>query len=554
MTVNEMLNIPFFSDMIVAGGQSGLSREVTSVSVMDAPDIYEWMKGGEFLITTAYIFKDSPGGMLPLIRRLNDAGVAAFGIKADRFLGELPEEVVAEADRIGLPLIFVHNRYSWIEVISTVLNTIIGNQSDLIQKKNAVHEQFISLAASGKNTEAILRQLQSYLRVPVVYVDVYFNKYFFSNEESSLANELKAVAPHLFDRYAGVEIDESGEVRRRELYEQYDVSYVASDDVRYGLIIAKKGTFKAADEISRVAIDYAGVTLLLDEQKRISNFGIEEKYRDAFISDLIFNNSLTESEIVSRAQIYGWDFSDGGCVLVLNIENLRQAYLKKITVRSERDQDAAAIRFMQLVGRAVTGYFPNARYYKQNDHIIYILSVPVNERTGIALRAEQLIGSLREIVRGDEESKIYVSLGRYYPEIRQIGLSYREAQTAMALAEQLHWDDRLISCENMGVYRFLTAVCDQPAAGVLIETYIEPMLDYDKRHHTRYFETLGAVINSGWNLKIAAVDLYIHYNTLKYRIKKMGELLEVPLDGHEIQFCVETAYRLYELSRINFVS
>ena len=67
MTVQEMLNIPFFSDMIVAGGQDGLFREVTSVSVMDAPDIHEWMKGGEFLITTAYIFKDSPEGMLPLI-------------------------------------------------------------------------------------------------------------------------------------------------------------------------------------------------------------------------------------------------------------------------------------------------------------------------------------------------------------------------------------------------------------------------------------------------------------------------------------------------------
>ena len=67
MTVQEMLNIPFFSDMIVAGGQDGLFREVTSVSVMDAPDIHEWMKGGEFLITTAYIFKDSPEGMLRLI-------------------------------------------------------------------------------------------------------------------------------------------------------------------------------------------------------------------------------------------------------------------------------------------------------------------------------------------------------------------------------------------------------------------------------------------------------------------------------------------------------
>lgn len=97
MTVQEMLNIPFFSDMIVAGGQDGLFREVTSVSVMDAPDIYEWMKGGEFLITTAYIFKDSPEGMLPLIRRLNQAGIAAFGVKTDHFYGCRRQEYAVDS-------------------------------------------------------------------------------------------------------------------------------------------------------------------------------------------------------------------------------------------------------------------------------------------------------------------------------------------------------------------------------------------------------------------------------------------------------------------------
>lgn len=548
MTVQEMLNIPFFSDMIVAGGQDGLFREVTSVSVMDAPDIYEWMKGGEFLITTAYIFKDSPEGMLPLIRRLNQAGIAAFGVKTDRFLGELPEDVVAEADRLGLPLIFIHNRYSWIEIISTVLNTIIGNQSDLIQKKNAVHTRFISMAAAGRNTQSILRLLKTYLHTPVAFADLYFNKYYFSNEEDALARELRTIDPRLFDRNGRIADDLPSEERQKELFDKYDISCVTSDAVLYGVIIARKGAFNTEDDILRVAIDYAGMTLLLDEQKRISNFSIEEKYRDVFISDLIFNNTLSEREIENRAGLYGWDFSNGGCILIVNSESLRQKFIKKSAVCTEHDKEAADMRFHQLVGRAVAQVFPKARYYRQNEHIIYILSLTEEERSEIACGAGKLIRMLQMIVPGDDPADLYISLGRYNDSIKDISASYREAQTAITLAEQLHWSNRLISYDQMGIYRFLASVCDQPAAEILIETYIEPLVRYDKRYSTTYIETIKAVVNSGWNLKIAAANLYIHYNTIKYRIKKIGDLLGVGLDSHEMQLCVEVAYRLFELS------
>jgi purine catabolism regulator len=44
-----------FEGFEVLAGKGGLDRRVSTVTVMDAPDIYNWMKGGEFLITISEI-------------------------------------------------------------------------------------------------------------------------------------------------------------------------------------------------------------------------------------------------------------------------------------------------------------------------------------------------------------------------------------------------------------------------------------------------------------------------------------------------------------------
>lgn len=44
--LSDMLADPYFKGFRVIAGESGTDREVTTISVMDAPDIWQWMKGG----------------------------------------------------------------------------------------------------------------------------------------------------------------------------------------------------------------------------------------------------------------------------------------------------------------------------------------------------------------------------------------------------------------------------------------------------------------------------------------------------------------------------
>ena len=74
MTVSEMLQLPALGGLQVLAGFEGLSRSVSTVTVMDAPDIYNWMKGGEFLITSAYAMKDDADNLMGLIEKLDRCG------------------------------------------------------------------------------------------------------------------------------------------------------------------------------------------------------------------------------------------------------------------------------------------------------------------------------------------------------------------------------------------------------------------------------------------------------------------------------------------------
>ena len=54
MNVKELLSLKEFQDYEVICGEQGLKNEVRAVTVMDALDIRNWVKGGEVLLTSGY--------------------------------------------------------------------------------------------------------------------------------------------------------------------------------------------------------------------------------------------------------------------------------------------------------------------------------------------------------------------------------------------------------------------------------------------------------------------------------------------------------------------
>lgn len=532
MRVSDLLKIPSLQRLQVVAGHSGLNRQVYTVSVMDAPDIYDWMNGGEFLITSAYPVKDDLSYLTALIRRLDRAGVAAFGVKISRFIGSFPQDAIDTANQLGLPLISIPEDYAFTDIIDPVLYRIVDMQaSRLIQVEN-IRKRFIQLAIGSKGPEAILKALSEITGCESAFLDTYFHKRFFSAQGTALECVLEEM---------GSEQDILCAAAGR--FARYPVK---NGKTQYGYVllgqILEHGT---ENEDVQPALEYAGIVLMLDVQTRISNHQVEMKHRDEFIGDLIFNNIKSDAELYQRSKIYHWDLSRGGVAVIVDINHIKRHRLQTVGEREEQKLEEAVELIFNTVQRVMSERFSQALYYKLSDHIVYIL--PGQSGDGLYSRVEQAFLEMRRQISASTPYTVSIGVGNYQANIRDIHQSYQQARLSVNLGYQLHRYDCVLSYRQLRIYQLLFAMEDHPVAKELRTQLMGPLLAHDSQYHTSLFPFVETLLRCGWNLKETAKALFIHYNTAKYRYTKVCELLGMDLKDSEQRLHIELAVRLQQI-------
>ncbi|HSH35835.1 helix-turn-helix domain-containing protein, partial [Schnuerera sp.] len=79
--------------------------------------------------------------------------------------------------------------------------------------------------------------------------------------------------------------------------------------------------------------------------------------------------------------------------------------------------------------------------------------------------------------------------------------------------------------------------------------YLKKLIDYDKENNGEYLKTLGCLVKNDWNLKKTAEDMFIHYNTMKYRFSKIIEIVNLDLNNREDKFKIELCLKLMNMSK-----
>jgi hypothetical protein len=86
----------------------------------------------------------------------------------------------------------------------------------------------------------------------------------------------------------------------------------------------------------------------------------------------------------------------------------------------------------------------------------------------------------------------------------------------------------------------------RPPGAVLLDA-IGPLLAYDRENDTDLASTLRAFLEQNQNSARTAKLLYIHYNTLRYRLDRAREILGDFLENPQQRLEIELALQLYPL-------
>ena len=79
------------------------------------------------------------------------------------------------------------------------------------------------------------------------------------------------------------------------------------------------------------------------------------------------------------------------------------------------------------------------------------------------------------------------------------------------------------------------------------QDYLEPLVQYDQKHGSEFAGTVEVYCQKDSNALATAEHLYIHRNTLNYRLKRASEILGYDLDEVENKQCISLAFKIKQL-------
>ena len=123
---------------------------------------------------------------------------------------------------------------------------------------------------------------------------------------------------------------------------------------------------------------------------------------------------------------------------------------------------------------------------------------------------------------------------------------YQHAVQAMKLAQRLRLNN-LVEYDSLGVYQLLTQLDDIPAVHQFGQQVIGPLIEYDRKHRSSLVETIAAYFGHHGNISQTAESLFIHRNTLLYRLERIQELTKHDLEQADTRLSLHLALKLWQL-------
>jgi purine catabolism regulator len=506
--ISDVLGLPPLSQARLVAGHAGVDRVVRSVNVMEVPDILDWVKPDELLLTTAYPLREDPAALEKLVPNLVAQGLAGMAIKPTRYIGSIPTAMIEEADRLDFPLIELPAPASFNEIIGAVLGVILDVQSVRLRRAAEIHDRFTKIVLGGGGLRPIAEALAESIAMPVAIVDAQGAVLAHSSAFDDAAAAALSASP--------IEPDPSGELAAITLVDgraAVTQSILVGAD-RHGTIIALgRASDLGDDELE--ALDYAATVAALRLVQARAVAEADRRFQAVCLEELVTGHVTDREALMERSAAFDWDLATPRAVLVAEFHELDGRPFGQLAGSSD---ELLARHRLYEAARLTLGQ--GAIIWERTAGIAAL--VPVTGRGREAARASGL--ELKaEGTRRLSGSVVDIGIGRPSRDPLHLHESYREARGAIAVAGWSRGHGAVSLFEELNLDRLLFHTPEAERA-IFVETAVGPLVAYDARHRTNLVETLDVYLATR-KVAVAARRLYVHTNTLTNRLERISEIL-----------------------------
>ena len=275
------------------------------------------------------------------------------------------------------------------------------------------------------------------------------------------------------------------------------------------------------DEIARTCCALAYIAL-----NDAKTFYEEKHDRGTFVKNIIMDNILPGDIYIRAKELH---FSTDAPRAVFLVRQLGHSDVSTVDVLS--------------------GMFPD----KMQDFVISVNETDIAVIKQITSSTtdedlEKIARSMEDTLKNELFIKTVIGIGTVAEHLRSLADSYKEAQTAIDVGKVFDTEKSIINYENLGIgrliYQLPTTLCEIFLSEVFKKSAIDS-LDQETLF------TINKFFENNLNVSETSRKLFVHRNTLVYRLEKIKKLtgLDLRQFDHAIVFKVALMVRKYLSSR-----
>jgi PucR family transcriptional regulator, purine catabolism regulatory protein len=548
-TIKKLIDLPRLKKLRLVRGQPRMDNVISNVNIIDNPDSYEWFTAGDFLLTTGYIFKDKPALQVQLIKELSDLNCSGLGIKIKRYWETIPKTILDEAAKRNFPIVEIPYQYSLAQVSNIINDEIFGRESSELKKFKDIYDAFAKVTLEGGSLLEIAKISSQMIRNSVIVIDAKGHLLAVSeiegekqplksaiNLKTNEAVFLSSITETLPKDAALVPLSLKRTISVNDTVITLRFMPSIYSNTLYGYIIAWE-TNQKLQKIDYIALETAARTLAVE---RIKTRQLEEsrfRQKSDLFDDLIGGKFVTSQLSLSVAEIYGINTGKTHISFVINTHEVAQETLKEI---------------LELIDEI-------SLKNRRNIHATI--------RGGNVLGLVELWQSEQEITPSDSLKRLFENIhnqiNHRYPEITfSVGVSNAEKNFSK-LGKQLSStfellkhpsrflnDNGVIYYHDFSSYHLLTQTFDQEKLIEFFHDHLGKLYEYDQLNKTNLMQTLIAFYESNTHVENTAKRLFLHRNTIIYRLEKIKEILPVVFDKETPNFNLQLALKIYQVLQL----
>ncbi len=286
-----------------------------------------------------------------------------------------------------------------------------------------------------------------------------------------------------------------------------------SGGVKAEYIVFVEGEDKMAEKMSKLLVISLG---------NIKNLYDEKYDKGSFIKNIILDNILPSDIYIKSKELH------------FNTEESRIVFLIKFYGKT----DMMPFEMLQNM-------FPD----KSKDYVISVgehdIVLVKDVKPGTEAKdVEKIATNIADTLSAEFYTKVAIGISTTVENIKDLARAYKEAQVALEVGKVFETEKNIISYENLGIgrliYQLPTTLCEM----FLQEVFKKGSLEALDRETLM---TIQCFFENNLNVSETSRKLFVHRNTLVYRLEKIRKLTGLDLREfeHAITFKVALMVRKY---------